>query len=96
MALIGGPGPSPWLYDDRLKMNGVKFTLDGALGRRGVGFDLRRGKHHQQTLGFRLGVGAGSVTQGTRVVANPRGYVTSKKLGTPENKGFRPDFLVEI
>lgn len=34
--------------------------------------------------------------QGTRVVANPRGYVTSKKLGTPENKGFRPDLLVEV
>jgi Icc-related predicted phosphoesterase len=36
------------------------------------------------------------VVQGTRVAANPRGYVTSKKLGTPENKGFRPDFLVEV
>ena len=36
------------------------------------------------------------MVQGTRVVANPRGYVTSKKLGTPENKGFRPDFLVEV
>lgn len=36
MALIGGPGPSPWLYDDRLKMNGVKLYLDGALGSRGA------------------------------------------------------------
>lgn len=34
MALIGGPGPSPWLYDDRLKMNGVVFTLDGSLAAR--------------------------------------------------------------
>lgn len=31
MALIGGPGPSPWLYDDRLKLNGVSLTLDGTL-----------------------------------------------------------------
>lgn len=36
MILIGGPGPSPWLYDDRLKMNGVKFYLDGALGSHGA------------------------------------------------------------
>jgi predicted amidohydrolase YtcJ len=36
MSLIGGPGPSPWLYDDRLKMNGVKLYLDGALGSRGA------------------------------------------------------------
>ncbi|MFM5948398.1 MAG: amidohydrolase [Novosphingobium sp.] len=36
MALIGGPGPSPWLYDDRLRLNGVKFYVDGALGSRGA------------------------------------------------------------
>ncbi|WP_260926629.1 amidohydrolase [Novosphingobium sp. 9] len=36
MALIGGPGPSPWLYDDRLKMNGVELTLDGGLGSHGA------------------------------------------------------------
>ncbi|SFF74577.1 hypothetical protein SAMN05518801_101181 [Novosphingobium sp. CF614] len=36
MGLIGGPGPSPWLYDDRLKMNGLKLVLDGALGSRGA------------------------------------------------------------
>jgi predicted amidohydrolase YtcJ len=36
MALIGGPGPSPWLYDDRLKLAGVKLWLDGALGSRGA------------------------------------------------------------
>ncbi|GGZ04618.1 amidohydrolase [Novosphingobium colocasiae] len=31
MTLIGGPGPSPWLYDDRLKMNGLHIMLDGAV-----------------------------------------------------------------
>lgn len=36
MALIGGPGPTPWLYGDRLKMQGVKLYLDGALGSRGA------------------------------------------------------------
>lgn len=36
MALIGGPGPSPWLYDDRLRLNGVKLYADGALGSRGA------------------------------------------------------------
>lgn len=29
MSLIGGPGPSPWLYDDRLKFNGLALVLDG-------------------------------------------------------------------
>ncbi len=36
MAIIGGPGPTPWLYDDRLRMVGVKLMLDGALGSRGA------------------------------------------------------------
>ena len=36
MVLIGGPHPTPWLYADRLKMNGVKLFLDGALGSRGA------------------------------------------------------------
>ena len=36
MSLIGGPGPSPWLYDDRLKMNGLRLFLDGSLGGRGA------------------------------------------------------------
>lgn len=36
MALIGGSGPSPWLYADRLRLNGVKLYLDGALGSRGA------------------------------------------------------------
>ncbi|OJW74537.1 MAG: metal-dependent hydrolase [Sphingomonadales bacterium 63-6] len=36
MVLIGGPGPTPWLYDDRLRLNGLKLYLDGALGSRGA------------------------------------------------------------
>ncbi len=36
MELIGGPKPTPWLYDDHLKLNGVKLFLDGALGSRGA------------------------------------------------------------
>jgi predicted amidohydrolase YtcJ len=36
MLLIGGPEPTGWLYDDRLRLNGVKFWLDGALGSRGA------------------------------------------------------------
>ena len=33
---IGGKGPTPWLYDDRLEMGGVKLYADGALGSRGA------------------------------------------------------------
>ena len=33
---IGGPGPTPWLYADRLRLNGIKLLLDGALGSRGA------------------------------------------------------------
>lgn len=36
MELIGGPGPTPWLYDDKLRLNGIKIYLDGALGSRGA------------------------------------------------------------
>jgi predicted amidohydrolase YtcJ len=36
MAIIAGPGPTPWLYDDKLRMVGVKLFLDGALGSRGA------------------------------------------------------------
>jgi predicted amidohydrolase YtcJ len=35
MALIAGSSPTPWLYQDRLRMVGVKLYLDGALGSRG-------------------------------------------------------------
>ena len=31
MSLIGGPGPTPWLYDDRLRLSGVQIVLDGPL-----------------------------------------------------------------
>lgn len=33
---IAGAGPTPWLYDDRLRMVGVKIYSDGALGSRGA------------------------------------------------------------
>ena len=33
---IGGVGPSPWLYGERLKLVGVKLYGDGALGSRGA------------------------------------------------------------
>ena len=33
---IGGEGPTPWLYGDRLKLQGVKLFADGALGSRGA------------------------------------------------------------
>jgi predicted amidohydrolase YtcJ len=33
---IGGGGPTPWLYADRLHMGGVKLYADGALGSRGA------------------------------------------------------------
>jgi len=36
MLLIGGIGPTQWLYDDRLRLNGIKLYLDGALGSRGA------------------------------------------------------------
>ncbi len=36
MALVAGPAPTRWLYNDRLRMNGVKLYLDGALGSRGA------------------------------------------------------------
>ena len=36
MELIGGPGPSLWLYDDKLRLNGVKLYVAGALGSRGA------------------------------------------------------------
>jgi len=35
-ALIAGPGPTPWLYDDRLRLGGVALALDGGLGARGA------------------------------------------------------------
>lgn len=36
MELIGGPGPTPWLYEDRLRLNGVSLVADGAPQTRGA------------------------------------------------------------
>ena len=33
---VAGPEPTLWLYDDRLRMGGIKLYLDGALGSRGA------------------------------------------------------------
>jgi predicted amidohydrolase YtcJ len=33
---VGGQGPTPWLYADRLRMGGIKLYADGALGSRGA------------------------------------------------------------
>ncbi len=33
---VGGQGPTPWLYRDRLRMGGIKLYADGALGSRGA------------------------------------------------------------
>jgi predicted amidohydrolase YtcJ len=33
---VAGTGPTPWLYDGHLRMIGVKFYADGALGSRGA------------------------------------------------------------
>ncbi len=36
MVAIAGPRPTRWLYEDKLRMGGVKLLLDGALGSRGA------------------------------------------------------------
>ncbi len=36
MVAIAGPAPTPWLYNDKLRLGGVKLYLDGALGSRGA------------------------------------------------------------
>lgn len=36
MLTIAGGEPTPWLYEDRLRMGGVKLYADGALGSRGA------------------------------------------------------------
>ncbi|MPT47493.1 MAG: amidohydrolase [Sphingobium sp.] len=34
MVTIAGPGPTPWLYGDHLRLGGVHFTLDGSIAAR--------------------------------------------------------------
>ena len=36
MEAIAGAEPTPWLYEDKLRLGGVKIYLDGALGSRGA------------------------------------------------------------
>jgi predicted amidohydrolase YtcJ len=36
LELMAGPEPTTWLYNDRLRMGGIKLFLDGALGSRGA------------------------------------------------------------
>jgi hypothetical protein len=36
LELVAGPEPTGWLYDDKLRMGGIKICLDGALGSRGA------------------------------------------------------------
>src|SRR3546814_5643936 len=36
MLTVASSEPTPWLYDDHLRMGGVKFYLDGARGSRGA------------------------------------------------------------
>lgn len=36
LELVAGPEPTGWLYNDRLRMGGIKIYLDGALGSRGA------------------------------------------------------------
>src|SRR3546814_14148752 len=47
MLTVAGSEPTPWLYDDHLRMVGEKFSLDGALGSRGAWlkapYDVARG-----------------------------------------------------
>lgn len=52
MVLIGGSAPSPWLYDDRLRLNGVKLYLDGALGSRGASLKAPYADAPTQGLAF--------------------------------------------
>jgi predicted amidohydrolase YtcJ len=53
MELIGGPGPTPWLYDDKLRLNGIKLFVDGALGSRGA-LLLKPYKDKMDSLGLPL------------------------------------------
>lgn len=54
MVLIGGPGPTPWLYDDKLRLNGVHLVLDGAPGSRGAALKAPYADDPGSGGGFRL------------------------------------------
>jgi predicted amidohydrolase YtcJ len=54
MILIGGPGPTPWLYDDRLRMGGVKLTLDGPLMSRAAALKAPYADAPQSKVALRL------------------------------------------
>ncbi|MBA4164633.1 MAG: metal-dependent hydrolase [Erythrobacter sp.] len=51
MELIAGAAPTPWLYDDRLRLGGIKLYLDGALGSRGA---LLKAPYHDEPGHFGL------------------------------------------
>lgn len=55
MVLIGGPGPTPWLYDDRLRLNGVKLTLDGPLLSRSAALKVPYADAPTSKVALRLG-----------------------------------------
>lgn len=46
---VAGAGPTPWLYDDRLRMVGMKLYADGALGSRGAWLKAPYADDHHQT-----------------------------------------------
>ena len=55
MILIGGSGPTPWLYDDRLRLNGVRLTLDGPLMVRAAALKAPYADAPQSKVALRLG-----------------------------------------
>lgn len=55
MILIGGPGPTPWLYDDRLRLNGVRLALDGPLMARAAALKAPYADAPAAKGGLRLG-----------------------------------------
>ena len=60
MALIGGPGPTPWLYQDRLRFNGLFLTpgKTGAAGDTGRATQLRNRMSRASIDNFQVAVAA--------------------------------------
>lgn len=56
MALIGGPGPTPWLYDDRLRLNGVFLSANSGSD----DTQLRNLMSRAAIDGFQIAASAGS------------------------------------